>query len=158
MTSLGFNYQKPPLFLPNQTHPPSFLINKNPLPPLLSHPTPPFSRLLPPPPLMSAGEAAAAASLPPYFTPPPHKTKLVHTHTHTLSFFICFFFLPFSIHRRLAGRGRRRRTVRERFPPLPLLPSFELALCVFLWRERENEELGSWWPAVQRPPASTPAS
>ena len=28
MTSLGFNYQKPPLFLPNQTRLPSFLINK----------------------------------------------------------------------------------------------------------------------------------
>ena len=37
MASLGFNYQKPPLFLPNQTRPPSFLINKNQLPPL-SHP------------------------------------------------------------------------------------------------------------------------
>ena len=27
MTSLDFNYQKPPLFLPNQTRPPFFLIN-----------------------------------------------------------------------------------------------------------------------------------
>ena len=40
MTSLGFNYQKPPLFLPNQTRPPSFLINKiDSL--LLSHPKKP---------------------------------------------------------------------------------------------------------------------
>ena len=38
MASLGFNYQKPSLFLPNQTRPPSFLINKNRTPPPPSEP------------------------------------------------------------------------------------------------------------------------
>ena len=79
MASLDLNYQKPPLFLLNQTHP--FLI-------FLLKVGPPiyfffftfafsFFRLLSP---SVSGEAAAAASLPPYFTPPSHKTKLVHTH------------------------------------------------------------------------------
>ena len=79
MASLGYKSSGNPLIVANQTRPSPFSLNTG-LPPLLSHPTPPFSRLLPPPPLMSAGEAAAAASLPPYFTPPSHKTKLVHTH------------------------------------------------------------------------------
>ena len=37
IASLGFKYLKPPLFLPKQTCPPSFLINKIELPPPLDH-------------------------------------------------------------------------------------------------------------------------
>ena len=59
MTSLGFNYQKPPLFLPNQTHPPSFLYIFQPNPP------PPSMTLLSSSPPSLAFPAATGAAAPP---------------------------------------------------------------------------------------------
>ena len=148
MTSLGFNYQKPPLFLPNQTHPPSFLINKNrPLPSLSPDPS-----LLSAPPTSashvrrrSSGGGKPAAIL--HSSSPNNITQ----HTHPYSLLCQFSFSSSFPSPEIAGPCRERAAPppysEEKFPPLPLLPPFVCG-CVCLWQERENEEVGLWWPAA----------
>ena len=58
MTSLGFNYQKPPLFLPNQTRPPSFPYMFQPTPPPLNCDLSLFSPRTPSPEAAEGGGAS----------------------------------------------------------------------------------------------------
>ena len=163
MTSLGFNYQKPSLFLPNQTHPPSFLINKIDSLPLLSHPTSLFLSLSSA--LRFPAAKGAAAPTTPLTNPSSFPSSLHHSHQNPppISLPRVFSLLWFFI---ISGgnHGRRRRdfgklryffVIQDTLLPNFVFPHFSSSFWLFCFGLTTIVAFPACFPANQRRPTST---
>ena len=90
MASLGFSYQKPPLFLPNQTRPPSFPYMFQPTPPTFDYSPLFLSSAL----AISGGLRRGSAATPPlswFSLLPLFLSTEPDLPSPKLNFFLCFF-------------------------------------------------------------------